>query len=58
MVASYEAFIAQFVPMRPTPPDGCFAALVSLLTRWRRFPFIDPDLPPALLPKGWLRERA
>jgi DNA-binding transcriptional regulator PaaX len=29
-----------------------------MLTRWRTFPFIDPDLPAALLPKGWLRERA
>jgi phenylacetic acid degradation operon negative regulatory protein len=58
MVASYEAFIAEFGQLRPTTPDGCFAALTSMLTRWRTFPFIDPDLPPALLPKGWLRERA
>lgn len=58
MVTSYEAFIAEFGPMRPATAEGCFVALTSMLTRWRTFPFIDPDLPPALLPKGWLRERA
>lgn len=58
MVRSYEEFIGEFGGMRPTTDDGCFAALTSMLTRWRTFPFIDPDLPPALIPKGWLRERA
>ena len=58
MVASYESFIGEFGPLRPTTDDGCFVALTSMLTRWRAFPFVDPDLPASLLPKGWLRERA
>ena len=58
MVASYESFIGEFGAARPVADDDCFAALVSMLARWRAFPFVDPDLPPALFPKGWLRERA
>jgi phenylacetic acid degradation operon negative regulatory protein len=29
------------------------SALVALVHRWRRFPFLDPDLPADLLPAGW-----
>ena len=58
MLASYESFIAAFSPLRPTSPGDCFVAYTSMLTRWRAFPFVDPDLPAAVLPKGWLRERA
>ncbi len=28
-------------------------ALIQLLHSWRRFPFLDPDLPPELLPTDW-----
>ncbi len=28
-------------------------ALIDLVHRWRRFPFLDPDLPAALLPADW-----
>lgn len=28
--------------------------LTALVHRWRRFPFLDPELPAALLPDGWL----
>jgi phenylacetic acid degradation operon negative regulatory protein len=58
MVASYESFVADFGALRPSTPQESFVSLVSLLVRWRAFPFADPDLPPELLPKGWLRERA
>ena len=58
MIAQYETFIAEFVHLRPKTPEDCFVAYVSLMSRWRLFPFIDPDLPAELLPKGWLRERA
>lgn len=34
--------------------DGTVAAELALLVhRWRRFPFLDPALPAALLPKDW-----
>jgi phenylacetic acid degradation operon negative regulatory protein len=29
-----------------------------LVHAWRKFPFLDPDLPPGLLPPRWPRERA
>jgi phenylacetic acid degradation operon negative regulatory protein len=58
MVANYESFIADFGRLRPRTPGDCFSAYVALMVRWRLFPFIDPDLPAELLPKGWLRERA
>jgi phenylacetic acid degradation operon negative regulatory protein len=35
-----------------------FAAYVPLLTRWRRFPYRDPNIPLELLPEGWKAPRA
>ncbi len=32
---------------------AAFRALVELVHDWRRFPFIDPELPTALLPAPW-----
>jgi phenylacetic acid degradation operon negative regulatory protein len=29
-----------------------------LVHAWRKFPFLDPDLPPGLLPSRWPRGRA
>ncbi len=58
MVASYESFVADFAQIRPSSPRESFTSTIALLIRWRIFPFVDPDLPPELLPKGWLRERA
>ena len=54
----YEQFIADF---EPTDPDGraeTFAAQTAIVHAWRRFPFIDPDLPDDLLPRDWPRKRA
>jgi len=35
-----------------------FATYVPLLTRWRRFPYRDPNIPLELLPVGWKAPRA
>lgn len=35
-----------------------FALYVPLLTRWRRFPYRDPNIPLDLLPVGWRAPRA
>ena len=35
-----------------------FAAQTALVHAWRRFPFIDPDLPDDLLPRDWPRRAA
>jgi len=58
MVAGYESFVADFGRTTTDSPQEAFVGLISLLVRWRAFPFTDPDLPPELLPKGWLREQA
>ncbi|MDN5858468.1 MAG: PaaX family transcriptional regulator, partial [Pseudonocardia sp.] len=35
-----------------------FETYVPMLTQWRRLPYLDPGLPPDLLPGGWLGGRA
>jgi phenylacetic acid degradation operon negative regulatory protein len=35
-----------------------FADYVRVLTAWRHLPFLDPGLPPALLPRDWRGARA
>ncbi|MGH9066257.1 MAG: PaaX family transcriptional regulator [Acidimicrobiales bacterium] len=49
----YEAFLAAFGRLEVETPAQAFAAQVQLVQEWRRFPFLDPDLPDALLPGGW-----
>ena len=38
--------------------DEAFADYVRVLTSWRELPYLDPGLPPVLLPADWPRERA
>lgn len=44
----------------PTAAEGLGAVceLASVVHRWRRFPFLDPELPLELLPDGWPRRAA
>lgn len=42
---------------RDTPLDAV-RDLIQLVHEWRRFPFLDPDLPAELLPLDWPGERA
>src|SRR4051794_2439813 len=55
---AYRAFIAEFRRLRPRTPDATFRAQTRLVHAWRKFPFLDPDLPEAMLPAGWPRSRA
>src|SRR3954452_9905480 len=55
---AYKAFIAEFHRLRPSTPDATFRAQTRLVHAWRKFPFLDPDLPEAMLPAGWPRSRA
>jgi phenylacetic acid degradation operon negative regulatory protein len=55
---TYEQFIADFSRARPRGHEATFAAQTSLVHAWRRFPFVDPDLPADLLPRDWPRRRA
>jgi phenylacetic acid degradation operon negative regulatory protein len=49
----YTDFIARFSAEDPTEPAAVFAAQVRLIQDWRRFPFLDPALPTALLDHEW-----
>jgi phenylacetic acid degradation operon negative regulatory protein len=54
----YLAFIDDFSRVRAVTPEACFRQQTLLVHAWRKFPFLDPDLPAALLPDQWPRERA
>jgi phenylacetic acid degradation operon negative regulatory protein len=56
----YEEFLADFEndPADATDNGAIFAAQTALVHAWRRFPFIDPDLPDGLLPQDWPRQPA
>jgi len=36
-------------------PSECFVERFKLIHEYRKFPFLDPDLPQELLPENWLR---
>jgi phenylacetic acid degradation operon negative regulatory protein len=55
---AYETFISDFAAVRPSPGDATFSMQTLLVHAWRKFPFLDPDLPAELLPDGWPRRRA
>lgn len=54
----YTAFIDDFSGARAATPEAGFRQQTLLVHAWRRFPFLDPDLPDELLPPRWPRERA
>jgi phenylacetic acid degradation operon negative regulatory protein len=54
----YEAFIEDFARVRPATPEAHFRMQTLLVHAWRKFPFVDPDLPEDLLPARWPRARA
>ena len=49
----YDEFIASFADLAPEDPDGVLRAQTLLVHEWRRFPFLDPQLPGDLLPARW-----
>ena len=55
---AYLAFIDRFAKFKPSSPSTVFAAQTLLVHTWRKFPFLDPDLPRELLPAEWPRTRA
>jgi phenylacetic acid degradation operon negative regulatory protein len=59
----YASFVAEFDddirnPNSEPSPAEAFGAMLRLVDRWRRFPFVDPELPSALLPTTWIGARA
>ncbi len=58
VAVAYRDFIARFGRLRPKAPEAVFRAQTLLVHDWRKFPFLDPDLPERMLPAGWPRSRA
>lgn len=54
----YLDFISGFGDRDVTGRAEAFVAQVRIVQEWRRFPFIDPDLPGALLDHDWPGPRA
>jgi phenylacetic acid degradation operon negative regulatory protein len=51
--ARYQDFVDEFTNLRPSTPDEVLRAQTLLVHEWRRFPFLDPQLPAVLLPPKW-----
>lgn len=49
----YQEFIASFSRRTVASAAETFTAQVQLVQEWRRFPFLDPDLPGELLDPDW-----
>ena len=54
----YREFIDAFDRRSPRTDEARFTAVVELVHAWRRFPFVDPELPVRLLPARWPGRRA
>lgn len=52
-VTAHEPVLSRVKRQRRGRDGEAFADYVRALTAWRRLPFLDPGLPPELLPKGW-----
>ncbi|MEZ5412006.1 MAG: PaaX family transcriptional regulator C-terminal domain-containing protein [Acidimicrobiales bacterium] len=53
LAASYRAFSRAHAEQPAEGPEASFRAVVELVHDWRRFPSVDPELPPELLPADW-----
>nr|WP_268963206.1 PaaX family transcriptional regulator C-terminal domain-containing protein [Qaidamihabitans albus] len=56
--ARYEEFIDEFGGLEPSGGDAVLDAQTRLVHEWRRFPFLDPQLPACLLPENWSGAKA
>jgi phenylacetic acid degradation operon negative regulatory protein len=54
----YEAFVEDFEGRSPGSAEETFRDLTEMVHAWRKFPFVDPDLPVQVLPGGWPRDAA
>jgi phenylacetic acid degradation operon negative regulatory protein len=56
--AYYGEILDRFKGLQPQEGDAILFTHVQLVNQWQRFPFIDPQLPNALLPPDWIGRRA
>jgi phenylacetic acid degradation operon negative regulatory protein len=58
LAARYREFLAEFAEAPPAADEAALLSQVRLVHEWRRFPFLDPQLPGELLPPDWVGARA
>lgn len=58
IAARYERFLATFADLEPADDSEALLAQIHLVHEWRRFPFLDPQLPTDLLPADWVGRSA
>jgi phenylacetic acid degradation operon negative regulatory protein len=58
VASGYRAFIDRYRRQRPRNAEDVFRTQTHLVHDWRKFPFLDPDLPDHVLPSRWPRQRA
>lgn len=58
VVGAYRHFIESFRGLVALSDEEAFANQVRLVQAWRRFPFLDPQLPEELLAADWPGHRA
>jgi phenylacetic acid degradation operon negative regulatory protein len=56
--SQYALFIEDFRGVGPSVGEAYFRLQTLLVHAWRKFPFLDPDLPAGLLPARWPGRRA
>jgi phenylacetic acid degradation operon negative regulatory protein len=56
--SQYELFIEDFERIRQSSGEARFRLQTLLVHAWRKFPFLDPDLPAELLGPDWPRGQA
>jgi phenylacetic acid degradation operon negative regulatory protein len=56
----YTRFVERWEPALRRSVDGrrAFVDSVHAIADWRKLPFLDPGLPPEVLPEGWVGQRA
>lgn len=55
---AYRRFVDRLDGLAPATDLDAFASTIVLVDEWRRFPFIDPELPDGLVPDEWIGIRA
>ena len=58
LLTRYVDFDERFTRLAPVEPQAVFAAWIELITSWRHFPLVDPELPDSLLPAKWPRQHS
>jgi phenylacetic acid degradation operon negative regulatory protein len=53
VAVQYREFTRAIRSLRPRSDQEVFREQTSIVHAWRKFPFLDPELPDQLLPDGW-----